>query len=331
MTVVTNIMFDRRGAEPLLKAIGPTGWAHSLIDFAVHARLPLDLQFRGHERRPETWATLYMGLEKVLDFRFDGRSKFRLRPHKIHGTAATGFQPTWQARWHGAEDLKAQWVLVERYLERVIPLVSRSALVEGALQAGVSTFRHHGMVVIDRESQLTYADDPLRRKIQRGLQRPLLDAVVPPGLGAWSGRAPTSLGGECDALAISLDGTLLTIEVKPRDASGTIPWAPLQARNYANLFQGWMDSRGNRDSGLPKQVVDGMSDQRKRVGLTSRTGSLNLERRVQPVVAIQRGASEVAISRMHQVQERLVEAGLNDPPMLFCWATMWGELVPMDW
>src|SRR5207253_10463907 len=93
------------------------------------------------------------------------------------------------------------------------------------------------------------------------LAAPLLAALAAPNAAAWWRSRPASLGGECDALAVTPAGDLLTIEIKPAKATNTIAWAPLQGRHYANLFAEWVRQEP-RDGSSAAEILQGMVDQR---------------------------------------------------------------------
>jgi hypothetical protein len=224
-----SITYDRTGSDELVAVLGKDGWAHSLVKFAKFSPYALDLQLRGSTKSDETWATLYVGLGKVLDLRHSPRKGFRLRAHETLTTSENGWKSSWDSRWWSDDTLKDEWEAVELYLERAIPKVPKSALVEGALQTAVSVFASDTMLPIDREAALSYSNQSEKDRIKRKVQSRLLAAMDPPGDKRWWASVPKSLGGECDVLALDPDdGTLLTIEINPRTSTSTIRWAPLQ-------------------------------------------------------------------------------------------------------
>jgi hypothetical protein len=208
------------------------------------------------------------------------------------------------------------------YLERVIPTIGKRFLKEGSVQAAVSGFANEHMIMIDREAAVTYADQVEKTCVTSRLEKPLLDAVKKLG-----SSVPKHLGGECDALALGQDGTLLTIEIKPRSATSTIRWSPLQVRHYANLFSAWIHCAAEPDPD-PVDVLNDMVQQRARLGLIKEVKRpiISMPPRVQPMIAIGRGYSDAAIRGLQDVQERLASAGFNDPPLRVASATLWGEL-----
>jgi hypothetical protein len=330
-----TITYDRTADEDLLKALERGGWASSLVAFARAPGYPLDLQLRGYATKSnETWATLYVGLTKVLDLRFLPKRGFRLRAHATHATRKNGWNSVWDARWHSADQLQDQWRDVELYLERAIPSIHKHFLVEGAVQSAVSGFQSESMLVIDREAAVTFSNDAEKRRITGRLARPLLDAVKQPGRGSWWTSRPSSLGGECDVLAIDLtDGSLMAIEVKPRSATTTIRWSPLQVHHYANLFREWIYGDDGIGEVKAAEVLRNVVAQRKRLGLIGDQeypAHSASPIRVRPVIAIGRGYSDAAYSGLTEVGQRLIDAGLDDPPLEVRTATLWGELKVID-
>jgi hypothetical protein len=313
------ISYDRTGDEELLKALELGGWAHSLVKFGVAGQYALDLQLRGYATKSdETWATLYVGLTKVLDLRYRESKGFRLRAPTTWATSKNGWRPSWESSWQPQERLEKEWPDVDLYLERVIPTVNKQFLVEGAIQSAISGFICDEMLVIDREAALTYTDQPEKNRVKAQMEQPLLDAISRPGEKGWRASMPSSLGGECDALAIDRDGTLLAIEIKPRSSTSTIRWSPLQARHYANLFSRWASENRGVGEDAPNIIIEKMAQQRKRLGLIRQDVKLAVQSpiRVQPLIVIGRGYSEAALEGLREVQGRLDEAGFNDPPLL---------------
>ena len=291
---------DRRVAPELLEALAPGGWATSLLDYARAGQYALDLQLRGYAGKTGHWATLYVGLTKVLDLRYTPTRGFRLDVHATY--KASGWDPSWEkARKHGFD--ADEWHAVEDYLERVIPTVAARHLKEGAVQSAVSGFRSRDLVVIDREAVVSFANQQEKKRITAEISAPLLEAI---GRGdeTWWKQRPASLGAECDAVAVASDGTILAIEIKPKNASSTIPWAPVQVSHYAELFALWANTTPDAAG-----IIDGMVAQRAALGLGSRRPKATLPIQVRPVVAIQRGASPEVLRRLAIVRERLAQAG----------------------
>ena len=286
----------------------------------------MDLRLRGSVKTSETWASLYVGLAKVLDLRHVPDRGFRLRAHETLTTPKNRWESSWDRKWWKEDALAAKWDDVDLYLERVIPSVEKRSLVEGALQSAISVFANEEMLPIDREAALVYTNQAEKDLIKRQLERPLLNAVGVPGKGRWWNSIPETLGGECDVLAINKEGMLLAIEVKPRTSTSTIRWAPLQARHYANLFSEWIHGERGVGQDTAKVVLDKMVNQRLDLGLITDARYVSLPIRVQPVIAVGRGFSSAAIHGLNEVQERLELAGKNDPPLLIRQATLWGEL-----
>ena len=300
------LSYDRRAPIELMNALRPGGWAASLAEYARGGQYGLDLQLRGYEGKPRHWATLYVGLTKVLDLECHPKRGFRLNVHptwKAYG---------WDARWEQwtSEGFEVQWPAVEDYLEQAIPAVGPSFLHEGAVQSAISAFRTRNLAVIDREVVIAFSNQPEKNEITGRLAGPLLAALdIPDAPPWWKGR-PKSLGGECDTLAVDSDGSLMAIEIKPAKASSTIPWAPVQVRHYANLLNAWARSADNAAS-----IIDGMVDQRVQLGLAVSAPPCATPVVVRPVVAVAHGVGNKVLDRMRTVHQLLVDAGLDDPPL----------------
>jgi hypothetical protein len=70
-----------------------------------------------------------------------------------------------------------------------------------------------------------------------------------------------------------------------------------------------------------------MLDQRVRLGLANDLAwRINQPIRVHPLIAIARGYSSAARTRLAEIHGRLVEVGLNDPPLQAASVTLAGRL-----
>jgi hypothetical protein len=324
-----ELAYDRRAPPALLEVLEPGGWAHSLVEYGRAGQFALDLQLRGYAGKPGHWATLYVGLTKVVDLHYKPSKGFRLDVHPSY-RQKWGWSTDWEVSQPG-EQLGARWPAVEDYLERVIPSVGSRYLKEGAVQSAISGFASQDLVVIDREAAIAFPNQRAKTAITNRLFKPLLLALDRPHDPAWWKSRPTSLGGECDALAVTRNGHLLAIEVKPAKATATITWAPLQVRHYANLFAEWtnQDWAGQAESAC--DIIQGMVDQRVRLGLVDDVRPhIGRHIDVQPVIAIGRGYSKEAVRRLTAVQHRLVDGDLDSPPLQVKSVTLAGRLDPID-
>lgn len=318
------LTYDRRAPEGLLNVLRPGGWAASLAEYGRSGQYALDLQLRGYSKKPAGhWATLYAGLTKVLDLHFLPSKGFRLDVHKTYKAKAYGWNPDWEKyRSRGFDH--AEWRAVEDYLETVIPKVDERYMVEGSVQSAVSGFQSRNLTVIDREVAVSFGSQREKERVTRELAGPLLAALDTAGPAWWNGR-PAHLGGECDALAVDADGSLLAIEIKPAKASATIPWAPVQVRHYTNLLREW--ARSAPDAA---EVINGMVEQRHELGLVQgRRPHCTAPALVRPVLAIQRGASATVMDRLRKVHRLLTDAGLDDPPLETYEVNLVGRLDPV--
>lgn len=303
------LTYDRRAPEALLDALRPDGWAHSLVEYGRSGQYALDLQLRGHggaRKNWDHWATLYVGLTKVVDLHYLAARGFRLSVD--NAWKKYGWDEQWETnRRDGfvADD----WRSVEAYLEQVIPAVGQRFLKEGSVQSAVSAFQSRDLTVIDREAVIAFSNRPEKDKVIKALSSPLLDALDPPGAPWWRG-CPKNLGGECDALAVDADGRLIAMEIKSNKAYASIPWAPLQVRHYANLFTEWAGSTPDA-----AEIINGMVQQRAALGLTTHNPTCGERVKLRPLIAIQNGASPEVLDRLGQVHRRLVERGIDDPPL----------------
>jgi len=325
------ITYDRTADDELMDALLPGGWANSLVKFGKTSGYALDLQLRGYAVQSngtkEKWATLYVGLTKVLDLRHLPSKGFKLRAHSTLALAKHHWDVSWE-KWQPKEQLGKCWGEVDQYLERVIPSIGKAFLVEGAVQSAVSGFTSDKFLVLDREAAVTYTSNPEKKRIKACLGDPLLDSVSDLSREPFWASKPSSLGGECDVLALDQDGSLLAIEIKPRSSTTSIRWSPLQVRHYANLFSRWASDDLGVGSEEATRVIKRMVDQRHRLGLIE--GGLmphiTSTIKVKPVIAIGRGYSDKALQGLKLVQQCLADSGLNDPPLQVMEAKLWGEL-----
>src|SRR5439155_10457921 len=115
----------------LMDALLPEGWAHSLVEYGRSGQFALDMQLRGYANK-EHWATLYVGLTKVLDLKLRNSDRWHLTADRSYRKATFGWSPAWEHAQPGRR-LAEEWDAVEDYLERVIPSVGeRHYRKEGA-------------------------------------------------------------------------------------------------------------------------------------------------------------------------------------------------------
>jgi len=304
-----GLSYDRRVPEELLKALEPGGFAHSLVEFGGSGMWALDLQLRGlGETRKQHRATLYVGTTKVLDLHLKGQS-FALSAHPTFAREANGWDVAWAQR-HADGWFADRWAEVDDYLQVVIEKIVRAGtyVKEGMVQAAIGRFPSTDFTVVDREAIVSFGSQPEKDACKSELGSRWLDALQRADPPAWWKTRPTKLGDECDALAVSRTGEVLAIEVKPHTASDKdIAWSVLQAGMYANLFQLWADHAG----GKAHEVLHDMAGQRKRIGLSGRTGiQLAAPIKVRPVVALDRRAAHSAKEKLAAVRAHLASAGL---------------------
>ena len=156
------LSYDRHAPEQMMQALLPGGFAHSLVEYGRTGLFALDLQLRGYANKPGHWATLYVGLTKVLDLHLSPKAGFKLSAHPTYtGNLDYGWKPSWSGS-QGAENLAAQWPAVDEYLERAVTAVAKVAKfhVEGSVQSAISGFNRRDIVVIDREAVISFVGAP---------------------------------------------------------------------------------------------------------------------------------------------------------------------------
>ncbi|WP_344342202.1 hypothetical protein, partial [Streptomyces rhizosphaericus] len=135
---------------------------------------------------------------------------------------------------------------------------------------------------------------------------------------------------ECDALAISSDGTLEAIEVKPL-RGGSIAWVAAQALMYSRLLATWVEYVADEPDQVPGRVLREMAEQRAAMGLAPRAVPTLPDRpTVIPVVAVQRGASPTMVSRMLAVRDALAASEHSFPRVKIFEVSLTGELIELD-
>ena len=211
-----SLSYDRRVAGELLVALEPGGFAHSLVEFGGSGMWALDLQLRGlGEERKLYRAALYVGTTKVLDLHLKGHS-FALSATATFANPDNGWDPAWERR-HDADWFAARWVEVDAYLQVVIEKIMQAGryVREGMVQAAIGRFPATDFTVIDREAIVSFDSQPEKKACTAELSARWLDALRRVDSPPWWRTRPTSLGDECDVLAVSTTGELLAIEVKP--------------------------------------------------------------------------------------------------------------------
>ena len=290
--------YDRRVSEGLLTAISDDGSLGGIIDLVRADRGLRDLQLR-RVRGPESWATLYVGLAKVLDIR-ERNGQFRLDAHQTY-RELTQFDEGWRQA-QPPEDLQNCWQEVLTYIETAISAVPPAYTKgEGAVQSALCSGVADEFRVVDREAALAHTNSAARGGTMDPVENALNEALLAGGQGEpwWpTARGKASLGGELDVLAVDEAGRLLAVEVRPANAVAGIAKSPAQVALYATLWSMWLN-----ETDESTYVLQGMLDQRARLGL-GRAGPLVPPETVVPVVAIGPGkVSKEALPRLRQVAE----------------------------
>jgi hypothetical protein len=304
--------YDRTVSPALLQALGPRGPFGFLVDESKGQHLA-DLQLRAYPGKAECWATLYVGLTKVLDLH-ERKGSFWLRrsspsvpkaPSAIDALTAQR-DLLWNATWTSprpAEDWVPETTAVATYVDVAIRAVAARFSHEGAVQAMLCTRASDLFSVVDREAVIGFPSTAARTATYSAIQNPLATACTDSSV-PWC--TPKSFGGELDLLAVDDAGRLLVIEVKPGSAGSGVTWAPRQAVFYASLFQAWADEVGSTAG----EAILSMLDQRQKLGLTSAPDRpLQEPLEIVPIVAIGGGPPSAAITkRMWTVRDLLVSA-----------------------
>lgn len=295
--------YDRTVSKALVDELRPTRAFGFLAGLARTWHLA-DLQLRAYPGKHRCWATLYVGLTKVLDV-YEHHGSFRLKG-KID-------DPAWDSVWEQAHT--AAWFRhqaeVAAYVRGAMGKVAERFTNEGAVQAMLCTRASHLFSVIDREAVIGFDDTIARKATYEAVQSPLLAACQPDQTAAWF--KPKSFGGELDLLAVDDEGRILVVEVKPGSATSGIAWSPLQATFYTRLFRSWADEAGDD----APRILRSMLAQRVDLGLTRdplRAPRTPVE--FVPVVAIGGSpSSPQALPRLRRVQSALLDAEVGDPAL----------------
>ncbi len=333
----TNTYFDRRVPDALMDALREGGFAHSLVQYVKSVQYGpeygLDLALRADPKVTESRATLYAGTENALHFIYHPVKGFRLDVAK-KWQAGTPWTSTW-ASPHTGEQMELMWPAVEQFIEECIKKIFTSKggdLKEGTVQAGVSRFGGTNPLIIDREARVGFQSKTVRDSVFKELRAPLTRALATasgPPEKKWLNVGVKSR--KCDALAISGDGELLTIEIKPDSARSKVYEAPLQAWQYTRQFQRWADECA-QSGGSPHDVLLTMYRQRRELGLSD--GPENPPLRdpltVRPAVAVRPGYTLPLRERLATVVDVLRSEGLDEPAMLFYTVNLVGRLDPFD-
>lgn len=330
--VTTDTYFDRRVPEELMDALRPGGFAHSLVEYGRSGQYGLDVALRADLRTSESRATLYVGTTKALDLLYLKGKGFKLGVHESWQKKGP-WEKAWEKR-QPADKFVSRWSDVERFVEACIANVVKEGkhIKEGVVQAAVSRFGEGNPCVVDREAVVGFRDEPVKQRLLKQSRDPLRAALhaaaKTPGRKWWKTDLKST---ECDALAISADGELLTIEIKPDSAGAAVAFAPLQAWQYARQFKMWVDQGGNEAS-TAHEVLLGMYAQREELGLSVGPKKPRLARKitVRPVVAVRPGYTPTVRRRFAEVVETIREADQDAPEMLFFKLNLVGRMDPFD-
>lgn len=146
--------YDRNVSKALLDELRPGG-AFGLLAEVTRTWHLADLQLRAYPGKRRCWATLYVGLTKILDVS-EHRGSFRLKG-KVD-------DPAWDSTWEQA-NLPAWFCDQEglgAYVRGAIGKVSERFTREGAVQAMLCMRASNLFSVIDREAVVGFDDSVSR-------------------------------------------------------------------------------------------------------------------------------------------------------------------------
>ncbi len=137
--------YDRRAPAPLVAALSSGGFARALVEYGRSGNHALDLFCRGNPGKGH-WASLYVGLTKVLDLHCAGHGPgvedavFRLDAH-TKWKSLGGWDPSWDGPHEGGFD-QSTWRAVDDYIERVVPKVGPGFARRGMSRRRSVPFTH---------------------------------------------------------------------------------------------------------------------------------------------------------------------------------------------
>lgn len=279
MVVLTELLlrYDRRSPE-LAEALAPGRPLHALIELVASDSAAVDLQIRADPQSKRAHATLYVGLTRAIHVERHPSKGWRLDLQQGKSFNLPPLDRDPWLTWRSLSEVEADWPAVMdrvRQTIRACPPAKRDT--EGRLQAALAK-PNHDFQLIDREA-LPFSKGAAA--LLRQLRAPIEDAARDLGnLHRWA-QQEKKWGMELDALAIDADGSILVIETKDGSDTAGFGWTPAQVAFYLRVFESW----AAQDPNHAKEVLDGMAEQRERIGLgRRRTVGRNLS--FIPVVAI---------------------------------------------
>jgi hypothetical protein len=302
------LYYDRRVSETLLTELSQGGALRFLVECA-RASTVVDLQLRATPKSTSCRATLYVGLTKVLDVHEQG-SQFRFSAYtKARHTA--GFRPEWAA-WVQRDALVSLAPAVRRYAEGAIGAVADRYLnQEGRVQGALCSDLFEGFAVFDREAVVGYSTTDERKQVTSELFKPYAERIKSIDLPS----RPKSLGTKADVMALDPEGRVLVIEVKPGRELTAIAWSPVQVAFYKALFATWRDAAG----AIASRPVEGMLEQRLRLGLVRASYPVSPAFQLVPVVAIGTPLHRLARGRLDRALAGLVSDPRTNPGPFELW------------
>jgi len=255
--------FDRVVSQNLLDALRPDGPLHGAVTWCAGDPSLRDLQLRRAPKGPTSWASLYVGLTSVLDV-VEQHGQFRVTAHTTH-RAAGGFNAAWGA-WQSIGDLTAAWPEVRGYLDAAAAKVhGRWTDSEGRVHALLSTSPHTGVTLINRETSVSFSNQPTKDQLCEGWATALTALLRADGRSEpwWINQLEKRLGTSPDFLAVDDAGRLLVIEAKPASAAAGITWSPAQVTFYSTMYAAWLAEAGE----AARTSLEQQLSQRRTLGL----------------------------------------------------------------
>jgi hypothetical protein len=291
--------YDRRAPELLALLDDAGGLLTALL--ARCGQELVDLQVRRDSFGERSWVSIYVGLTTVLDIALSA-DRFRVSAHRTHRSSG-GFDPAWLEPMTLPELAEIREGLCG-YLDRVIPTVgARHTAKEGRVHTALCSGASDAYSVADREAAVGFRNSTVKGRICDPIADAIHTAVLAAGRNEpwWpgNGKPPRAFGTGLDVLAVDPAGRLLVIEAKPSASLEGIMWGPAQVRFYAEVFARWA-----HDTDDATAIIDGLTAQRRDLGLSPTAYPISDPPVVVPVLAIGDGPiSPQALPRADAIRD----------------------------
>lgn len=302
--------YDRR-ALPSFVGVFEHGGLSKLPELARSDRWIWDIHFR--RKAPSTLSygastfTIYAGMGAILSISRN-RSGWAAESHSAYRQLTSW--PTEAEQRQPLESLSLQADRLVDFVRNATEMartnrrfVAREGLVHAAFAAGVDRREEplDGLRLIDHEASVGFESratsaawwDSFHDRLRSALKDAVHARWWPPELPRGSG---------CDFLCT--DGTqLFAVEAKPADELKGITEGPLQVRAYAELFAGWIAGELEHVA-----IIEGMIDQRHRVGFGGSAVEVRPRLQVVPVLLVGDGDVTAEAVRRAQIVARAADA-----------------------